>query len=233
MMQTSMLQIKYDALESDLKHEWENAMRECKDTYLVCLKDESVMLQNCVLQTEEEIAGYKQKLAEYRSKANAAVEAYKRAQEEKEKQDFYRIQLSQTDIEEIQKIKSVAPYLRDPRPLNKVLYSVYYQKPLSDLIGRVLGAERRTGIYKITNITNGKCYVGQAANGAVRWQLHVKCGIGAEKAPMNKLYPAMEKDGIENFTFEWLEDCDLEQLNEREQYWQDFYQAKVFGYSMK
>ena len=67
MMQTSMLQIKYDALESDLKHEWENAMRECKDTYLVCLKDESVMLQNCILQTEEQIATYKQELSDYRN----------------------------------------------------------------------------------------------------------------------------------------------------------------------
>jgi hypothetical protein len=39
--------------------------------------------------------------------------------------------------------------------------------------------------------------------------------------------------GVENFTFELVEECTRDQLDEREDYWQDFYKAKEFGYSIK
>ena len=78
----------------------------------------------------------------------------------KESKDFYRIQLTELDIEEIKMLRSVVPYLRDKEPLNKVIWKVYYEKPVNDLIGRVIGPGNHTGIYKITDIENEKCYVG-------------------------------------------------------------------------
>ena len=39
--------------------------------------------------------------------------------------------------------------------------------------------------------------------------------------------------GVENFTFEIIEECEKEQLDEREQYWQEYFQARSFGYSIK
>jgi len=96
------------------------------------------------------------------------------------RQDYYRICLSDEDIAEIKRLREVLPYLRDKTPLNKVIYKVYYERPLTDMIGRVIGAKPRTGIYKITNIETQMCYVGQAANIADRWKQHVKRGVGAE-----------------------------------------------------
>jgi hypothetical protein len=64
------------------------------------------------------------------------------------------------DIEEIKKLKSIIPYLRDSEPLNKVIWKVYYEKPYTDLIGRVVGSKVKSGIYKITNQENQMCYVG-------------------------------------------------------------------------
>jgi hypothetical protein len=58
------------------------------------------------------------------------------------------------DIEEIKKLKSIIPYLRDSEPLNKVIWKVYYEKPYTDLIGRVVGSKVKSGIYKITNQEN-------------------------------------------------------------------------------
>jgi hypothetical protein len=58
------------------------------------------------------------------------------------------------DIEEIKKLKSLIPYLRDSEPLNKVIWKVYYEKPYTDLIGRVVGSKVKSGIYKITNQEN-------------------------------------------------------------------------------
>ena len=77
------------------------------------------------------------------------------------------------------------------------------------------------------------CYIGQAANIADRWKQHIKRGIGAETPTLNKLYPAMLEFGVENFTFEIVEEVDRSQLNEREDYWQEYFHAKDFGYSIK
>ena len=39
--------------------------------------------------------------------------------------------------------------------------------------------------------------------------------------------------GVENFSFEIIEECDKKLLNEREDYYQDYFGAKEFGYSIK
>ena len=164
---------------------------------------------------------------------DAAVEAAKRAEEMKDNLAFYRIQLSAADIKEIEMLRSVEPYLRDKEPLNKVIWKCYYEKPTTDMIGRVVGTGVKTGIYKLTEIDTGKCYVGQAANIADRWKQHIKRGVGAETPTRNKLYPAMAAAGPENFTFEIVEVCDRSLLDQREDYWQDYFKAKEFGYSIK
>jgi hypothetical protein len=147
--------------------------------------------------------------------------------------DFYRLVLSDEDIAEIGRLKEVVPYLRDSEPLNKVIWKVYYEKPTTDMIGRVVGSGVHTGIYKLTDITTGRCYVGEAANIADRWKQHIKRGVGAEAPTRNKLYPAMNAIGPENFTFEIIEECDRKNLDAREDYWQDYFKAKEFGYSIK
>ena len=147
---------------------------------------------------------------------------------------FYRLSLSEQDLIEIKHLREVENYLKDPSPLNKVIWKVYYEKPYTDLIGRVFGQNKEvTGIYRITNPTDGRCYVGQAVNVPERWRQHIKRGLGAETPTKNKLYPVMKDIGPESFIFELLEECPRDKLNEREDYWQDFYQAKEFGYSIK
>ena len=97
----------------------------------------------------------------------------------------------------------------------------------------MVGKEVKTGIYKITNTLNQKVYIGKAINIAERWKQHIKRALGAEPMTQNKLYPAMAEDGVWNFTFEIVEVCEKAQLGEREQYWQKFFGAKEYGYSMK
>ena len=173
------------------------------------------------------------KMAYLQSQVDAAVAAAKRAEELKQQVNFYRIQLTDTDVKEIEMLREVIPHLRDKESLNKIIWKVFYEKPTSDLIGRVVGSGIHTGIYKITNIENQMCYVGQAANIADRWKQHIKRGVGADTPTRNKLYPAMFELGPENFTFEVIEECERSRLDEREDYWQDYFKAKEFGYSIK
>ena len=181
----------------------------------------------------QELQQAQEDFKELQNKINSCIEVAKRAEADRTQKDFYRIQLSETDIEEIKKLRSIEPYLRNKEPLNKVIWKCYYEKPTNDLIGRVVGKATRTGIYKITNLQNDMCYVGQAIDFASRIKQHIKRGIGAETPTQNKLYPAMLAFGPENFTFEIIEDCSKEQLNQKEQEYQQIFGAKEFGYSIK
>ena len=90
----------------------------------------------------------------------------------------------------------------------------------------------KCGIYKITNVKNHKCYIGKSVNIYKRWCDHCKSGVGATEASMtNKLYAAMRKDGIENFTFELLEECPREELNKKEAFYIDLYESNSYGYN--
>lgn len=216
------LQEKFNAAQESAKNEYIQMEKELVDKYNTRFSDITRLL-------EEE----NQQYFDLHSKVQAAIEVNKRAELDKNQKEFYRLQLSKEDIVEIAKLREIEPYLKDKTALNKVIWSVYYKKPTSDLIGRVVGNKQRTVIYKLTDLTSGKCYVGQAIDVGSRWTQHIKRGVGAESATKNKLYPAMKEIGPENFMFEIIEDCAAADLNKKELEWQEFYGAKEFGYSMR
>ena len=173
-------------------------------------------------------------IEQLRSSVASAVEIAKHKMEEENKIEFYRLQLPEASVNDIWALRSVESLLSNAETINKVIWKSYYERPYTDLIGRLgLSNSAVCGIYKITNIENEMTYIGQAVNIAERWKQHIKRGIGAETPINNKLYPAMKQFGPENFTFEIVEVCPRSKLNEREDYWQEFYKAKEFGYSMK
>ena len=149
--QSKNLYQTYEKLESELKLYYTNLADELYDKF----QQQDEQLTNLIFTKENE-------LNELQSKAKAAIEINRHMEMERQQKDFYRLQLSNLDLEEIKKIRSIEPYLRKKEPLNKVIWKVYYEKPYTDLIGRVIGQSRKTGIYKITNLENGKCYIGQA-----------------------------------------------------------------------
>ena len=211
----------------------ERALEQESKTYQANVEHFKVEYDETIKSLMEEFTGLSNNITILRATNDAAIAAAKRAEEMKNSQNYYKIQLSADDVKEIELLRSIEPYLRDKEPLNKVIWKVYYEKPTADMIGRVVGSGIHTGIYKITDIESGKCYVGQAANIADRWKQHIKRGVGAETPTRNKLYPAMNAIGPENFTFEIVEECDRAKLDAREDYWQDYFKAKEFGYSIK
>lgn len=229
----SEMQEKLSVAAESIGRRYQSSEQEAQEEYLQMLEENTQAFIASIQAKRLELSEVESELATMQALTNAAVEANKRAQEMAEKKNFYRLVLSETDLLEIERLREVTPYLRNSEPLNKVIWKVYYENSYTDLIGRVVGKGVHTGIYKITNLDNGMCYVGQAANIAERWKQHIKRGIGAETPTRNKLYPAMLAVGVENFTFEIVEECDRTKLNEREDYWQDFFKAKEFGYSIK
>ena len=71
------------------------------------------------------------------------------------------------------------------------------------------------GIYKITNRVNGKCYIGQSQDIATRFREH-RYLLRQNKYGNRKIQNAWNKYGEENFTFEIIEECMIEELDEKE-----------------
>lgn len=213
---------KYQEDEEAYKAAYLETVRECADG-----------LNETLAEVHNKIIVATKELNELQVNIDSLVESAKREEELRQAANFYRLVLSEKDLEEIKMLRTVEPYLRDKEALNKVIWKVYYEKPYTDLIGRVIGPSVVTGIYKITNLENGMCYVGQATNVSDRWRQHIKRGIGAEAPTRNKLYPAMQEFGVENFSFELLEQCERSNLDAREDYFQEVFHAKDFGYSIK
>lgn len=90
-----------------------------------------------------------------------------------------------------------------------------------------------TGIYKVTNKINNKCYIGQSVDIKSRFQQHESQAYNKKRNSYNfTLYRAIRKYGIKNFSFEIIEECPKEILNEREQYWINYYDSYNNGYNM-
>lgn len=89
------------------------------------------------------------------------------------------------------------------------------------------------GIYKITNRINNKIYIGQSVDIKKRWRQHKRHSQVPNKEYEKYLYRAFRKYGLDNFTFEVIEECSREQLNERECYYIQLYHSnnEQFGYN--
>lgn len=186
-------------------------------------------------QKKEEIAGELQKEREILDKVRetraAAMEAQLREQEIKDKLSFYCLTIKDSELDDIKILERVKDQLHAPRILSMLIWQTYFQKPMTTLCNNIIGTSVKSGIYKITNQKNDICYIGQAVDLATRWKQHAKCGLGIDTPQGNKLYKAMNEDGLWNFSFEVLEFCSSAELNEKEKYYIELYQSKEFGYN--
>lgn len=171
------------------------------------------------------------KLCSLQKQKAATIEAFQREKSIQEQKDLYRIVLSDIDKQDIEFLRSIQYRISKPRLVSMLIWQNYVQPLAKKKFPLILGSNEQTGIYKITNIKNQLCYVGQAVNIYKRFNEHLKCGLGIDTPQGNKLYQAMAADGIDNFTFELLETCEKEQLNEKEQYYIDLYNSVAFGYN--
>lgn len=194
-------------------------------------------LQNRRQQLEEEYNKEKEHfnaiLQDYQSKRESIIKISKEEEEIRQKSKFYTLQISTADLADITILEQVKPNLSRPDILSKLIYKTYYEKPYTDLVGRVVGTQKVTGIYKITNLINNKVYIGQAVDIAERWRQHIKRAVGAEPMTTNKLYPIMRETGPFNFSWQIVEECKKEELTAKEKYWIQYYDGQGYGYNIK
>ena len=93
--------------------------------------------------------------------------------------------------------------------------------------------QKISGVYKITNKINGKCYIGSSINIKRRWESHKERDNNPKGKEYNKLlYKEMREYGINNFSFSII--CKEENeklLREKEKHIIQETNAEKIGYN--
>ena len=87
-----------------------------------------------------------------------------------------------------------------------------------------------SGVYKITNNITGDFYIGSSKYIKRRWTRHKNPSVRAQQ-PNSRLYKDIAYYGLDNLTFEIIEETD--NLKEREQYWIDQLKPSYNNYRAK
>lgn len=178
---------------------------------------------------EKEFKKIKGEIEEYRKKRESINAAILREKELQEKEDFYKINITEDDIKDIELLKTIEPKIKNREAINKLIFDVYISKPMKEMIKRVLSGKSPSGIYKITYLPTGESYIGKAVSVDKRWTEHCKAAYSLSNIAHSSLHTKMAKDGVWNFSFELLEEVPKENLTTREKYYIMLYDTKNTG----
>lgn len=202
-----------------------------KENIMKNLRDFQIQVNEDKAEYAEQIQLLQSSLDKLKRQKAATIEAFQREQAVQDSKDDYRIIIEDNDKADIDILNSFKNRLSNPEILSKLIWSTYFQKKAKTLFINIVGTEKVCGIYKITNINDMKCYVGQSVDIANRFTQHCRCGCGIKTPKDNKLYAAMLKNGLDQFTFEIVEICPQEELNEKEKYYIDVYNSVNYGFN--
>lgn len=150
---------------------------------------------------------------------------------EQQERLFYTIQVPDEYKDDINfLITTVSQKVQHPDIINKLVWAEYVKPYIEGTFKRV-GIEDKPGIYKITNIDSGKCYIGKSTNVKKRITDHFKSSIGIKTIADQAVHHEIWKTGFWNWAIEIVIYCEKEQLNELEKYYIDFFKSNTFGYN--
>ena len=199
------------------------------------LEEEMSILGNRALQAQNELDRITSVLQEYTLKQQNINKAILKQKEIQERQDFYRICLSNEAKSDINYLLSISSSLKNPTILYKLIWSEYVQHPFQQMLKNVLGAtDPKNVIYAITNLKTNEIYVGKT-KGEVskRWTEHIKSSLNIGTIKTAKIHEALYNNW-DSFSFTIIEKVVSESsLSEREKFYIDFYQSNIYGYNLK
>ena len=228
--------------QSEMDTDFERLWREKEEN----LKTKYIQFEREELEKEHKFRQEVQKVIDSARESQENILAETRAQQERfegllfplrqyemEQQErlFYTIQVPDEYKDDINfLITTVSQKVQHPDIINKLVWAEYV-KPYIDGTFKRVGIEDKPGIYKITNLDSGKCYIGKSTNVKKRIADHFKSSIGIKTIADQAVHHEIWKTGFWNWTIEIIIYCEKEQLNELEKYYIDFFKSNSFGYN--
>lgn len=164
-------------------------------------------------------------------KFEALLAPIKQYEMEQQQRLFYTVQLSEQEKEDINYlINDASNKIYNKDAINKIIWSEYIKPNLDQTLKRV-GVEEKPGIYKLTNINNGKSYIGKSTNVKKRISDHYKGVAGISTISKQAVHDEMRASGIWNWTIEIIIYSDKDKLNELEKYYINFFKSNEWGFN--
>ena len=224
------------------QQELDLALEEKQNYYNKLLED---TINQCNLQDEtikeaseakwreamEQIEQYNNSIAEVKERFESIEQTLAQYEKDKQAKLFYTIQLPdeyKDDIEFL--LTTVSMKVQHPDIISKLVWAEYVKPNLDDTFKRI-EIKSEPGIYKITNIDTGKCYIGKSTNVKTRIADHFKSAIGIKSIADQAVHHAILKEGFWNWQIEIITYCDKDKLSELEKYYIEFFKSQEFGYN--
>ena len=209
-LEEERLKNEFKAREATLEQQYQFKQKQFEEDFQVL---------NDALQDELKIV--KAELDDFQARREAVNEAIRREKEIEEKEDFYSIDVPQADQEDIRVLQDMDLKLHNRDVIPKLVWELFVRRPCQEMIKRVTGGRKISGIYKITNKKTGEAYVGKTTDITTRWSNHCKTAVGLEGAARATLHNRLSQDGLWNYTWEILEEFNKDNLSDREAFYID------------
>ena len=195
------------------------------------IADLTQQVENAKLLAEAQCEDYRIQINAAREKFEGIKHTLQQYDLEKQQRLYYTIQLPdeyKDDIEFL--LTTVAAKVQHPDIISKLVWAEYVKPNLDDTFKRI-EIKPEPGIYKITNINTGKCYIGKSTNVKTRIADHFKSSIGIRSIADQAVHHAILKEGFWNWAIEVITYCDKDKLNELEKYYIEFFKTQEVGYN--
>ena len=209
--------------ELQLKEYEDKRLKQTEDIKASCIETENQYFEECnKIRADTE---------QMRQQYEALLEPIKQYLKEKQEKYFYTIQLPEEFKEDIEfLLTTVAAKVQHPDIISKLVWQEYVKPNLENTFKRI-EIKAEPGIYKLTSLINGKCYVGKSTNVKGRITDHFKSVVGITSIADQAVHHAIRKEGFWNWMIEIITYCDKEQLSDLEKYYIEFFKGQEFGYN--
>ena len=205
----------------------EDTVKECDDQAEQAKSIMAEIIQQCTDTSNE----YYQKVADAQERFNSIERTLAQYEKDKQAKLFYTIQLPEEFRDDIEfLLTTVTAKVQHPDIISKLVWAEYVKPNLDNTFKRI-EIKAEPGIYKLTNIDTGKCYIGKSTNVKTRIADHFKSSIGIKSIADQAVHHAILKEGFWNWSIEVITYCDKDKLSELEKYYIEFFKSQEFGYN--
>lgn len=221
------LDASFEEKKRNIELALESTIKECDDQAEQAKNIMAEIIQQCTDKSNE----YYWKVADAQERFDAIERVLASYEKERQAKLFYTIQLPeelQEDIEFL--LTTVAAKVQHPDIISKLVWQEYVKPNLENTFKRI-EIKSESGIYKLTSLINGKCYIGKSVDVKKRIADHFKSVVGIKSIADQAVHHAILKEGFWNWQIEIITYCDKDKLNELEKYYIDFFKGQEFGYN--